>query len=161
MKTPTTMARALVALAAGALGLASAAHAAEDSRAEAQRLIWAKEQAVYAGRGSGDMGPYERALADGYVSWPPGIPAPIDAAKFKAGNKHFPKDSKEKLQMEFVDLALNGDTAEIYYRTHMTVSADGKPVDLYYQVTHTWVRRHGEWQVLGGMARPVPGPAKP
>jgi hypothetical protein len=121
--------------------------------------IWAKEQAIYAGRGRGDLGPYIASTSKHYVSWPPTVKAPMDYSKLSM-SKPGPGMDHEQLAMTFMDFALSGDTAVIYYRTHMTVRADGAPTDLTYDVTHTWTREDGVWRVVGGMARLEP-PAKP
>jgi len=94
-----------------------------------------------------------------YVSWPPTVKAPMAYDKLAAVT--VPANSRhEQLTMTFMDFALSGDTAVIYYRTHMTRRANGDPVDLTYDVTHTWTREDGVWRVVGGMARleQVPSP---
>lgn len=118
----------------------------------AKREIWTKEQTIYEGRSRGDLSNYRNNIAPKYLSWPPQMPGPIDAGNFS--DKVVP--SQEKLTMELRGFSMNGDTAVIYYATHMTQNAAGKPVDLHYQVTHSWIRRDGKWLVFAGMARIAP-----
>jgi len=140
-------------------GLASAAQPSSDSaKAAVQAEIWSKEQAIYAGRSRGDLGPYVTNTSREYVSWPPTVKAPMGYDKL-ASTTVPPNSNHEQLTMTFMDFALSGDTAVIYYRNHMTRRANGDAVDLTYDVTHTWTREGGVWRVLGGMARLEPAPA--
>jgi len=144
----------------GASASAGEPASAPDPAKEAIRTeIWAKEQMIYAGRSRGDLTPYVANTSRHYVSWPPTVPAPMGYDKLAATT--VPSNSNhEQLTMTFMDFALSGDTAVIYYRTHMTRRANGDPVDLTYDVTHTWTREGNVWRVLGGMARLEPA-AKP
>jgi len=145
-------------IAGAVLVLACPLHAAPPaptaSYAAIRDALWAKERAIYEGRGRGDISAYLNNSSDAYVSWPPSFDAPIDHAKLMSARDGKPKPSHEKLEMTYRAMALSGDTAVIYYSTHMTVAADGALVDLRYDVTHSWVRENGSWRVLGGMARP-------
>jgi hypothetical protein len=131
---------------------AGAAAASNPDKAAIQAQIWSKEQAIYAGRGRGDLEPYITNTSKLYVSWPPTVAAPMNYAQLNM-SKPKPGYDHEQLTMTLMDFALSGDTAIIYYRTHMTMRADGTPTDLTYNVTHTWTREDGVWRVLGGMAR--------
>jgi hypothetical protein len=131
-----------------------------EDKAAIQAEIWSKEQMIYAGRGRGDLRPYVENTSRNYVSWPPTVKAPMNYDQLAAVT--VPKGAThEQLDMTFMDFALSGDTAVIYYRNHMTRRADGAPVDLTYDVTHTWTREDGVWRVVGGMARLEPSPAAP
>ncbi|MES2033042.1 MAG: nuclear transport factor 2 family protein [Pseudomonadota bacterium] len=116
--------------------------------------IWALEKAIYAGRAKGDFSFYIDNTSEGYVAWPPGVALPMRVGRLQA----IPKTTAglEKLEMEFLDFSLHGETAVIYYRTHMTQKVNGDPTDDRYHVTHTWVREDGKWKVFGGMARKLP-----
>ncbi len=152
----TPFARRLGALVAALMVAAGApmASAAEDPAAieQARTTIWTMEQAIYAGRGKGDISAYADNTAQGYLAWPPILAKPMRVDGFKRG-KPDPAMTHEKLDMELLDFTLHGDTAIIYYRTHRTMLADGTPADDRFDVTHTWVLEGGKWRVLGGMAR--------
>lgn len=122
----------------------------------ARDAIWPKELAIYAGRGKGDLSIYLANTADHYLAWPPHNEVPKGNDGLKATGAAMAGKTQERLAMTFLDLALNGDTAVIYYKTHRTQRADGSPADEHFEVTHTWVRQDGEWKVLGGMARARP-----
>jgi len=150
-----------MALLSSSAAIASAADpgpAPTVEKAAVQAEIWAKEQSIYAGRSRGDLGPYVSNTSLQYVSWPPTVKAPMGYQKL-AGTTVPPNSNHEQLTMTFMDFALSGDTAVIYYRTHMTRRANGDPVDLTYDVTHTWTREGGVWRVIGGMARQEPAAA--
>lgn len=131
--------------------------AAATERFEAvQKELWAKELAIYEGRSRGDLSLYLASIADNYIAWPPFNDVPKGEDGLKDTGRKMQGKTQEVLKMTYLDLALNGDTAVIYYKTHRTRMADGKPADQHYEVTHTWVRQNGTWKVLGGMARQRP-----
>jgi len=133
-------------------GPCAAETAAPLDKAQVEKELWAKEQAIYAGRGRGDLQPYYDNTSSAYLGWPPQVANPIGREKLKpAANAAM--GSKEKLEMTFSGLTLSGDSALIYYKTHMTMRADGTPADQRYEVVHAWVREGGQWRLLGGMAR--------
>lgn len=130
--------------------------AAPTGKADAQAKIWAKEQAIYAARGRGDMQPYKASIARDYAAWPPALDTPAGLQNLDALQKTMVTDNKEQLTMDLVGFVLNGDTAVIYYRTHRTRLPDGAPVDERFEVTHSWIVQDGTWKLMGGMARATP-----
>lgn len=147
---------ALLAATAAAAEVPQAAPAA--GPAAVQRSLMALEQAIYDGRGRGTLQPYLDNASPDYLGWPPG-PAPVDLGALKVQSTRF-AGSQERLTLSFTRMTLSGDTALIYYTTHMTTSASGEPVDRTYQVGHVWTWRGGRWLILGGIARAAP-PAAP
>jgi ketosteroid isomerase-like protein len=138
-------------------GAASGAEAARSAAWQAAHdAIWPKELAIYSGRSKGDLSIYLANTADHYLAWPPHNEVPKGNEGLKATGAAMAGKTQERLEMTFLDLALNGDTAVIYYKTHRTRRADGTPADEHFEVTHTWVKQAGEWKVLGGMARSRP-----
>ncbi len=147
---------AALALTAGAASAADAP-AAHDARWEAvKQAIWPKELAIYEGRSCGDLSLYLASTATNYVAWPPFNEVPKGNEGLRATGAAMAGKTKERLEMTFLDLALNGNTAVVYYKTHRTMRADGTPADEHFEVTHTWVMQDGTWKVLGGMARARP-----
>lgn len=122
--------------------------------------LWAKELKIYAARGRGDMSVYIAEIADGYLSWPPfdNLPARLDG--LEDTRREMAGKTQEELEMTFLDLAVSGDNAVIFYKTHRTRLSDGTPTDQHYEVTHSWIRQDGDWKLFSGMARarPVRGP---
>ena len=133
------------------LAASPAADAAQADAAKAE--IWAKEQAIYAGRGAGSFDPYIGAIATGYLAWPPGRPAPIGPEGLRRDGAALAGQSREKIAMTLTDFSLNGDTAVIYYRNHRTMRPSGEAVDEVYENIHVWVREGGAWRLFGGMSR--------
>ena len=127
-----------------------------DEKEAAKAVIWEKEQAIYAGRGQGDLTAYLANTATDYLAWSPIQKEPAGRNSLKETNKEFAGQNQEKLAMTIRGFAMNGDTAVIYYSTHRTVRKDGTPANDHFDVTHTWVRENGEWKVFAGMARPTP-----
>ncbi len=161
MKTiPLSLAFALGILAASATGAeANAQSGATAVSAEFEAVreeLWAKELSIYEGRSRGDLSLYLASTADNYIAWPPFNEVPKGNDGLKETGRKMEGKTQEVLKMTYLDLALNGDTAVIYYKTHRTRLADGSPADQHYEVTHTWVRQDGSWKVLGGMARERP-----
>ncbi len=122
----------------------------------AQDEIWARELAIYEARGQGDISVYLSNTAEGFSAWPPFTDTPYGRETLKQNGGGTQGADQEELTMEFVSFTQNGASAIIYYQTHMTRTADGRPVDYRYEVTHTWVLEDGDWKVLGGMARARP-----
>ena len=161
MKTiPLSLAIALGILAGSATGAEANAQSgatAVSADFEAVREeLWAKELSIYEGRSRGDLSLYLASTADNYIAWPPFNEVPKGNDGLKETGRKMAGKTQEVLKMTYLDLALNGDTAVIYYKTHRTRLADGSPADQHYEVTHTWVRQDGSWKVLGGMARERP-----
>lgn len=152
------MIRPLTAALASGLIFAAAAQAqpAPETKAEAQAEIWAKEQSIYRERGKGNLKPYIENVATDYKAWPPYSAVPTGVGNLTQTQAQMKVDNKELLAMEFVDFAMNGDAAVIYYRTHRTRLPNGQPADEHFEVTHSWVRQDGQWKVYGGMARIQP-----
>jgi ketosteroid isomerase-like protein len=149
MKTTTIAATLAAALSFPCLAAAQS----QTEKQAAKDAIWTLEQSIYAGRAAGDLSNYVNNTSPDYVSWPPTVDKPMPYTNLKATASGGPKASKEHLTMEFMDIAVHGNTAIIYYKTHRTQRADGTLVDENFETTHTWVREDGHWQVLGGMAR--------
>ncbi len=117
--------------------------------------LWPVEQSIYVTRGHGDLNFYLEHTSTQFVAWPPMIEAPESYQEFRATQGEM-KPSKRKISLEFQNLALSGDSAVLYYRTHLTMMPDGTPCDDYFAVMHSYVRENGVWKVLGGMARLEP-----
>lgn len=155
MRTSITLAAAaFVATVCPVSAVARQSSSVSGGKTAVTALIWAKEQAIYAARGRGDLEPYINAVARDYQAWPPFRAAPAGVEGLHQLKTQMVTQTSEKLEMHFVSLSLNGDAAVIYYQTHRTVLPDGTQVDERFDVTHSWVREGGTWKVLGGMARP-------
>ena len=130
-----------------------------DHAAEAKAIIWAKEQKIYKDRASGSMDFYVASSSPHYLGWPPTASKPFPRQALPEHTSNI-IGNKEKIETEFVDFTIDGDTALIYYNNHRTARGDGSPVDERFSNIHVWVERDGEWKLLGGMARVTAPPLK-
>jgi ketosteroid isomerase-like protein len=148
---------ALIATSAGAEDAAGKTPA--DKMAEAKAIIFAKEQKIYGDRATGSMAYYAASTSPNYLGWPPTAAKPFPRQDLSSNNAGI-KGSKEKIDTQLVDFTMDGDTALIYYSNHRTARGDGTPVDEKFSNIHVWVKRDGDWKLLGGMARPTLPPIK-
>jgi hypothetical protein len=150
------LARCSVALVVALLMGTPATAQTEADYIAARDEIWAKEQAIYAGRGRGDLSIYVNSTSPHYKGWPPGAKVPTDLSGLKGMASAMTGLDKERLEMELADFALSGDTAVIYYHTHRTVLPNGEPTDQRYAICHVWTREDGEWKLIGALGRLKP-----
>jgi hypothetical protein len=150
----------LLPLAAGAQEVTMTAE-----EAAIRDLIWDKEMAIFDGRSAGDLSAYLNATSDFYLGWPPGFAEPLPLGDFRAGAGMAPGLRGEVTDVTKMGFTLNGNTALTYFLTHRTrlgeaFEVDGsRDVDQWYENIHVWTLENGDWRLIGGMARPVDGPA--
>jgi len=63
----------------------------------------------------------------------------------------------QSYSIEQLAIQLTGDTAMDCYRINATW-ANGEVAKVRtakFRITHTWIRTHGTWQIIGGMSSPV------
>ena len=136
---------------------ATSAHAQTAAeKAAAQEAVWTKEQGIYINRAKGNLEYYTRNASPNYVGWPPSAARPLALTGLKEDAKRMVGMDKEKLDLEFADFALSGDTAVIYYFTHRTVKPDGTAVDERFENIHVWTRDGADWKIVGAMSRTQP-----
>lgn len=122
----------------------------------ARDAIWAKEKAIYAARGDGNLQVYADSISDAYVGWPPGLDEPGDSDYLRqaaANMAAMENVDNEKLTMELTGFTRSGDTAVIYYRTHRTALPTGEPVDQRFHIIHVWTLEEGDWRLIGALGR--------
>ncbi len=130
--------------------------------AETRDLLWALEQSIYATRAKGSMAVILDNVSPYLNAWP--ITSP--ALHSKAVRKPFTqmrgpgslKGDKEQTQLFFIDMAFDGHTAVMMYKTHKTRMSDGTPADDYFEVTHVWSNEAGKWRLLSNRPQPVSPP---
>lgn len=124
--------------------------------------IWAKEIAIFEGRGRGDLSNYLGVTSDSYLGWPPVLKEPLSLDGFKASADAGIALAGEVITIEKNGFTMNGNTAAAYFTTHRTRLGDGmapegeRGVDEYYENIHVWTLEEGEWRLIGGMARKLP-----
>lgn len=125
-------------------------------------MLWALEQSIYATRAKGSMAVILDNVSPYLNAWPVTSPA----LNSKAVRKPFTqmrgpgslKGDKEQTQLIFLDMAFDGHTAVMMYKTHKTRMSDGTPADDYFEVTHVWSNEAGKWRLLSNRPQPVSPP---
>ncbi len=148
-------------IAGGGPALAQSSSGAPDPKVQpdydqTKDYLWTLEQSIYAGRAKGNMSAYAANQSPYYKPWPIGWgppPKPMSGVNGLKGDK-------EKVEMTFVNMAYNGHTAVMMYKTHRTQTSDGKPADDYFEVTHVWSKLDGKWKLLGARPQAVQPPGK-
>lgn len=120
----------------------------------AKTAIWSKELAIYDAWAKTGLDYYIANASANYVGWPPGSKKPSSLADLKGMQSRLVLPNQERREITFDDLALQGDTAVLYYTTHRTMLPDGTPVDELLHICHVWVRDDaGNWKLLGALGR--------
>lgn len=122
--------------------------------ASAKAAIWAKELAIYEAWAKTGLDYYIENASEHYVGWPPGSPRPSSLSDLKGMQARLKLPNKEQRNIEFNDMALEDNTAVLYYTTHRTMLPDGTPVDEWLHICHVWVRDGaGDWKLIGALGR--------
>jgi hypothetical protein len=151
----------LATVVALALGCARPAAAQTDEAvAEAKATLFDMEQRIYASRKLGNMDLYVAHASPNYLGWPPIVAKPERREKVNANQTNL-AGSQEQNELTLAGFTLDGDTAIIYDINHRTRRGDGAPVDEYFDNIHVWVKRDGQWLLLGTMPRPSQRPTEP
>ena len=140
----------LVALAAAVFTQNSANH---------EQNIWNLEKAYWEYVKANDLEKYRALWHDDFVGWPFVSSAPVH--KDHITNWITANTSKGiKLQsysIEQLAIQVTGDVAIDHYRIKATwANSEGANAKTdTFRITHTWMRAHSTWQILGGMSAPV------
>ncbi|PNU06630.1 hypothetical protein A8V01_00040 [Novosphingobium guangzhouense] len=137
--------------------LAAEAFSKASEAAAVQRIIWAKEMAIYQGRSKGMVDFYVDNASPNFLAWTAGTTTPFRIDKLRAGKMAMRGRDKEVIETTFRDFSLSGDTAIIYYQNHRTRMPDGTAVNQTYDNIHVWQKTDGDWKVLASMSRPMHG----
>jgi ketosteroid isomerase-like protein len=137
--------------------MAAAAVAQTSPTAEPQ--IWQLEKAYWDYVKANDLEKYRALWHENFVGWPFVSPAPV--RKDHITDWITSNTSKGiKLQSYSIEQLANqvtGDVAMDYYRVKATwANSTGAAVKTdKIRITHTWIRTHDSWQIIGGMSSPV------
>jgi ketosteroid isomerase-like protein len=140
----------LVALVAAAFG--------QDATSD-ESQVWNLEKAYWEYVKANDLEKYRALWHEDFVGWPFVSSAPV--RKDHITDWITANSSKGiKLQsysIEQMAIQITGDIAVNHYRIKMNWAKDDgseKRTDPM-RITHTWIRRGGTWQIIGGMSAPV------
>ena len=127
--------------------------------AKDETQVWNLEKAYWEYVQANDLEKYRALWHDNFVGWPLFSSAPL--------RKHNVTDwitanmSKgvelQSYAIEQLAIQVTRDIAINHFRVKMVWAGPG-PTELdtvVLRITHTWLRAHGTWQIIGGMAAPV------
>ena len=137
--------------------LAAAGFAQGAANDEAQ--IWSLEKAYWEYVKGNDLEKYRALWDEDFLGWPFVSSAPV-------GKDHITdwitaNTSKgvklQSFSIEQLAIQVTGDIAINHYRIKANwATSEGVEVRKdTLRITHTWIRTHGTWQILGGMSAPV------
>jgi ketosteroid isomerase-like protein len=137
--------------------LATAAFGQDFVKDEAQ--VWNLEKAYWEYVKANDLEKYGALWHEDFVGWPFVSASPV--RKDHITDWITANTSKgvrlQSYSIEELAIRVTGDIAINHYRIK-AVWAGSRPSDSNTQVlriTHTWIRTHDTWQILGGMSAPV------
>ena len=139
------------------LVLATAGFAQDSAKQEAQ--VWNLEKAYWEYVKTNDLEKYRALWHEDFLGWPFVSSAPV--RKDHITDWIMSNTSKGvKLQsysIEQLAIHVTGDVAIDHYRIKATwANNEGAEVRTdAFRITHTWIRTHDNWQIIGGMSAPV------
>ena len=137
--------------------LATASFGQNKANDEAQ--VWNLEKAYWEYVKSNDLEKYRALWHEDFLGWPYVSSAPLrkdHITDWIAMNTS--KGVKlESYSIEQLAIQVTSDIAINYYRIKVNwATSEGVEVRKdALRITHTWVRTHGTWQIVGGMSAPV------
>jgi len=121
--------------------------------------VWRLEKAYWEYVKSNDFEKYRALWHDNFVGWPFVSSAPVRKDHITdwittntSKGIMLQSDSIEQLAIQ-----VTGDIAIEHYRIKATwANSEGVAVRTdSFRITHTWIRTHGTWQIIGGMSAPL------
>jgi len=131
---------------------------AQDS-ARDETQLWNLEKAYWEYVKANDCEKYRALWHDDFVGWPLADSAPV--RKDQVTDWMTDNTSKgvrlQSYSIEQLAICVIGDVAIDHYRIKMNwANREGPDATTdALRITHTWIRTHGVWQIIGGMAAPV------
>ncbi len=139
------------------LVLATAAFAQDSAKEEAQ--VWNLEKAYWEYVKTNDLEKYRALWHEDFLGWPFVSSAPVRKDHITDWiTSNTSKGVKlRSYSIEQLAIHVTGDVAIDHYRIKATWAnnegAEGG-TDAF-RITHTWIRTHDNWQIIGGMSAPV------
>jgi ketosteroid isomerase-like protein len=134
--------------------------------ASATEQVWAQEKAYWRYVKARDTKRYVALWSDGFTGWPIVDAHPVGkdsiAPVLNASKGSLGQVASYELHRESV--RQHGPVVIAFYRATVTRrNANGSETTATYRMTHTWMKEHGVWHIVGGMsaADPAPAGAKP
>jgi ketosteroid isomerase-like protein len=121
--------------------------------------VWNLEKAYWEYVKANDLEKYRALWHENFLGWPFVDPAPVRKDHITDWiTMNTSKGIKlQSYSVEQVAIQVTGDIAVTQYRIKMNWANDQAPETRTdtMRITHTWVRTHGTWQIIGGMSAPV------
>jgi hypothetical protein len=147
---PRIISLLLVVFAAAAFG---------QSAADDESQVWNLEKAYWEYVKANDLEKYRALWHENFLGWPFVDSAPVRKNHITDWiTMNTSKGIKlQSYSVEQVAIQITGDIAVTQYRIKMNWANDQAPETRTdtMRITHTWVRTHGTWQIIGGMSAPV------
>jgi len=139
------------------LVLATAAFAQDSANEEAQ--VWNLEKAYWEYVKTNDLEKYRALWHENFIGWPFVSSAPVRKDHITDWiTSNTSKGVKlQSYSIEQLGIQVTGDVAINHYRIRANW-ADNEGAEVRtdaLRITHTWIRTHGNWQIIGGMSAPV------
>jgi ketosteroid isomerase-like protein len=136
---------------------ATAAFAADSANDGAQ--LWQLEKAYWEYVKANDLEKYRALWHENFVGWPfvSSVPVRKDHITDWITANTFKGITLQSYAIEQLAIQVTGDVAIDHYRIKATW-ANNEAVAVRtdsFRITHTWIRMHGTWQIIGGMSAPV------
>jgi ketosteroid isomerase-like protein len=129
------------------------------SATDYEAQVWNLEKAYWDYVKGNDLEKYRALWHEDFVGWPFVSSAPL--RKDHITDWITSNTSKgvrlQSYSIEQLAIHVKGDVAINHYRIKATWAAsdDSKVRTDVLRITHTWIRTHDTWQILGGMSAPV------
>jgi ketosteroid isomerase-like protein len=139
------------------LALTASAFAQNSAKDEAQ--AWELEKAYWDYVKANDLQKYRALWHENFVGWPFVSPAPVRKDHI---TDWITSNTSKGIELhshsiEQLAIQITGDIAMDCYRI-IAMWADSTGAEAKtdkMRITHTWIRTHGTWQIIGGMSSPV------
>jgi ketosteroid isomerase-like protein len=142
-----------------ALFLAFAATALAQNPVNDETQVWQLEKAYWQDVKANDLEKYRALWHENFLGWPFVSSAPVRKDHITDWiTSNTSKGIKlQSYSIEQLAIQVTGDLAVDYYRVKATWadSAGAEVRSDQIRITHTWIRTHATWQIIGGMSSPV------
>jgi len=137
--------------------VATVAFGQDSSKDEAQ--VWNLEKAYWEYVKANDLEKYRALWHEDFVGWPLVSASPVrkDHITDWITTNTSKGISLKSYSIEELAIRATGDTIINHYRikAHWANSEGAEVRTDTLRISHTWLRTHGTWQILGGMSAPV------
>ena len=142
-----------------ALFVAVTAAAFAEGSDKKQTQIWNLEKTYWQYVKANDLEKYRALWHENFLGWPfvSAVPVRKDHITDWITSNTSKNITLQSYSIEQLAIQVTGDIAMDFYRINATwangAGAEGKTDRL--RNTHTWIRTHGTWQIIGGMSSPL------